>query len=1111
MEIIFKTTLLSKKSALTFIMRSFIFLLCTAVFGLSPRDLLSQDTKIVVDADKTVSTEEIFDMIDRQTDYSFVYNPSLFKSLPAVYLKKGSITVNKLLQKNLYASNFNITINKNNTIFIKEKILKKLLVQQKEIKGNITDENGDPLPGASVIEKGTTNGTQSDFDGNFSIGVNDGNAVLVVSYIGFLTKEIAVGEQTTIAVVLMEDAASLDEVVVVGYGEQSRKKVTNAVASIKSTDLVSAPIASFDEGLAGQLPGVQIVQTSGFPGGSSDINIRGIGTLTAGTKPLIVIDGFPYENFNLSSIHPNDIESVDVLKDAASAAIYGSRGSNGVLLVTTKKGKQGDIKFSYSGFTGFQEVAKTVDVQDAYERARFTAQVRINQGQSPSPLFQPYIDGTPGLTNTNWQDEIFRSASIQSHNISISGATEKMNFFVSTSYFDQEGIVVGSNYDRFNFRANLNFDISEKFRAGFIIAPSFSNQNRVSEQDHKGNGIILTVLIANPLFSAYNNDGSLNLSGDMILGARANGGLAQTENPVAMALLNENKRNEFDILAGGFFEFEPIEDLAFKTYLGASYTSTNENVFSPNTVGAYKVFVDDKQATASNGSAERRNWVIENTLSYGKTFNHNHNLNVLLGQTFQTENTSTTLPNPLLSQTTNINGILTTINPLFEEKWSLISYLGRVNYDFKDKYILSASIRRDGSSRFGTNTKWGWFPSVSGAWRLSQEDFFNSEIFSELKLRGSWGVAGNNSIPNYGSIPLLGSANYVGNTGVAPSTSPNENLSWEQTNTLDIGLDFGLFNNKLSFTVDYYKAITNDLLLNVPVPAHSGNTSSLRNIGKVQNYGFEFAIRVSNIKLGEVKWSSTFNISTNKNKVLELGPGQGRILTSLHTTEVGKPLGSYYIYRLLGLFETQEQIDNAPTHPEQELGDYRYDDLDGDGEITANDREIGGDFFPDYTFGFSNSFNYKNFDFNFLLQGKQAYEIYNGTGFFIRNLQGWGNGHADINNYYTTSNPRATFAHPGKHVKTYERSKLLIEDGSYIRLRSISLGYTMPESIIDNIFIDKLKIYISAKNLFTITDYTGFNPEVSRNRSNTGAIQPGVDYGAYPVDKSIVLGLNLSF
>jgi len=452
--------------------------------------------------------------------------------------------------------------------------------------------------------------------------------------------------------------------------------------------------------------------------------------------------------------------------------------------------------------------------------------------------------------------------------------------------------------------------------------------------------------------------------------------------------------------------------------------------------------------------------------------------------------------------------------PKFEDKWSLISYLSRLNYDYKDKYIISGSVRRDGSSRFGENTKWGWFPTVSGAWRVNKESFFKSKTINELKARASWGITGNNGIPNYGAIPLLGAANYGDLEGSAPITSPNQNLSWEETSTLDLGIDLGLFDGKLSFTADYYNANTNGLLLDVPVPSHSGYTTSLRNIGKVNNSGFEFALNINKVKLGYVKWSSTINISTNKNEVLELGPDQDRILESYHITEIGQPIGSYYTYRKIGVFQTQEQINNAPTHPEMRLGDYIFADIDGDGKITSNDREISGDFFPDYTFGFSNTFKYKNFSFNFLIQGKQGYEIFNGTSFFIRNLEGWSNGHSDINNYYSAENPEATYASPGKHVKTYEQSDLFVEDGSYIRLRKVSIKYSLPETFLENISLTSATIYLSATNLFTITNYSGFNPEVSSRNNSFNSSQtttPGFDYGAYPIAKTIVMGLNLSF
>jgi TonB-linked SusC/RagA family outer membrane protein len=523
--------------------------------------------------------------------------------------------------------------------------------------------------------------------------------------------------------------------------------------------------------------------------------------------------------------------------------------------------------------------------------------------------------------------------------------------------------------------------------------------------------------------------------------------------------------------------------------------------------------VENKQATAFNSFFERKNWMVENTATYNTKFNKKHHLKLLIGQSYQTEDINTTGSSPLAAQIVDVDGVKTTTFPKFEEKWSLLSYISRLNYDYKDKYIFSGSIRRDGSSRFGVNTKWGWFPAVSAAWVINNESYFKSKTINELKARISWGITGNNGSPNYGAISLLDDANYGETAGLAAATSPNQNLSWEQTSTLDTGLDISFFNGKISFTADYYKAITDGLLLDVPVPAHSGYNTSLRNIGKVQNTGFEVALNINKAKLGYIKWNSTLTFSTNKNEVLELGPDQDRILTDFHITQVGQPIGSFYTYRKIGVFQTQEQINTAPLHPEMRLGDYIFADLNGDNKITQDDREISGNFFPDFTYGFSNTFKYYNLTFSFLLQGKQGYEIFNGNSFFIRNLEGWSNGHSDINDYYSDSNLDAAYASPGKHVKTYEKSDLFVEDGSYIRLRKISIKYSIPQKLIKRMFIDKLAIYAAATNLFTITNYTGFNPEVSSNNSsfNNQKITPGFDYGAYPVAKTIVLGLNLTF
>ena len=710
---------------------------------------------------------------------------------------------------------------------------------EKQITGTVTNEKDEVVPGVNVILKGSNQGTITDFNGKYILNVADSeNTTLIFSMMGFITQEVSIDNRTLINVTLKENVSNLENVVVVGYGEQSKAKVINSIASIKGTEITGTAITSFDEGLAGQLTGIQIIQESGAPGSNAKIDIRGIGTLTAGTSPLIVVDDFPFEKLDLNSIDPNSIESIDILKDAAATAIYGSRGANGVIIVTTKKGKS-DFKVSYNGYIGFQQVTKTINMQNAYEFAKFVSTARENRGRTTPDLYKPYINGDKGLTNTNWQNEIFRTAPINSHGITLSGTTNKINFFVSTNYLTQKGIVLGSYYDRLNFRANLNLNVSEKLKAGFNLAPSYSHRNKVSEGDHKNNGVFLTALMANPVFKPYNDDGSLNTSGDMILSAR-NNGQATVENPVALALRNKDERKRFNMLGGGFLELKPFESLTLKSYMGFNMDFGTREYLSPKTVGAYKILSKDKQAKALNSFHQTINNIFQNTLNYKEIFGNINNVNLLVGQSFQTESLEYTSKNPLQSETRVINEISTTSYPLYKEKWALISYFSRLNYDFKDKYILGVSIRTDGSSRFGKNNKWGWFPSVSGAWRLSQESFFKIDVVSEFKIRGSWGITGNNNISNYGAISLLEPSNYGDNNGLSPSTSPNENLSWEKTNTFDIGIDISFFDNKMSITADYYRAVTNDLLLEVPVPSHSGNTSSLRNIGKVLNQGFEF-------------------------------------------------------------------------------------------------------------------------------------------------------------------------------------------------------------------------------------------------------------------------------
>jgi TonB-linked SusC/RagA family outer membrane protein len=1124
-------------------MRSFIFLFCTTVFSFSTGDVLSQNVTITINDNITVTVEEVLDMIDKQTDYSFVYRPNLFDGLPLIKLKKGVVKVNDLLSKSLSLDGYEIIVNKNDTIVIKEIPPKKLLPQQKSVSGTVTDSNGQPLPGANILEKGTTNGVQTDFDGNFSLTLTDQNAILIVSYIGFLTQEISVDNQSDLTIVLQEDTAKLDEVVVVGYGSQSRRKVTGAIAGVKAEQIEDIPVTSFDQALAGQLPGVQVSAGTGSPGVSSDIKVRGIGTLTAGSSPLLVVDGFPAENINLSDINPNDIESIQVLKDAASAAIYGSRGSNGVILVSTKKGKQGKTEFSFNSYTGFQQVSNTYDLANGYQWAEFQTENYRNLGVfAPDyvpDVYQPYLAGTPGLTDTDWQDEIFRSAPISSYQFSARGGNEDTKFFVSGEYFDQDGIIISTDFKRYSFRTNLESNIFKNPESSFIknvklgvnLVPSYSTNNKVSEIHHGGDGIVITSLFAYPNFTAYNPDGSLTISEQIIFGQSPTGlqnNGARFENPVAVAIQREQLLRRFNIIGSTYLDFTLTDNLNFKTYFGLNYSDAEQNIFRPSSIGTRR----NRAFVAASGRIDankRFNYITENTLNYKKTFNEDHNIDVLAGYSFQKERLFSnflTSTNASANNFSTFNGSnIITGGDTDEQEWSLVSYIGRLNYDYKGKYLLSASFRRDGSSRFGDNSKWGNFPSVSMGWRASEESFLqDNETISDLKLRASWGITGNNLIPNYGGTAILGAANYGNLGGLSSLTSPNANLSWEETKQIDFGVDLGLFNNKLSIIADYYKSTTDGLLLNVPVPSQSGFTTSLQNLGEVENKGFEFAISANNIKLGEVEWSSSFNISTNKNTVVSLGTDQTQIISKHHKTEIGRPIGEFYGWNIIGVYNTQDEID-ASAHVTSgrgtSPGDYQFEDVNGDGQINNDDRKVIGNPAPDFTYGFSTSFKYKGFDLSTLIQGSVGHDILNFNYYFLTLGGGFGNALEErvTGRWQSPSNPGTGFARAGENNGGFlDQSNMIIEDASFLRIRNITLGYTLDQDISKKVGIDKVRIYFSSINPFTFTDYTGYNPEVNTTTdtvtsgpANGGPLKQGIDWGGYPTAKSFTFGLNLTF
>jgi len=698
---------------------------------------------------KNVAITKIFTAIEDQTDYKFTYSK---KQLSDIRIERIQFKAEKLQSVLNYlqaqAPLEFMVINK--SIGVKVKPTKrsnstgdseaiKELIFNIPVTGKVTDAaTGEPLVGATVQVKGTNVGTQTDAEGNFSLSIPENAPRLVVSYLGFATQEIAVGSQTTFMIRLQTDATAIEEVVVVGYGTQSKGSVTGAVSKLGSGKFDDFAVASIDQALAGQLAGVQIVQGSGTPGVSSNINIRGVNTLSAGTKPLLVIDGFPTENININDINPNDIESVEILKDASAAAIYGSRASRGVILITTKSGNSGHPAINFNFFTGIQQVGQRYELMDAYQLAQYQIENFQQRGglSATPPFLQPYLDGKAGLTDTDWQDEVFTEAPIQNYQLSFAGGNDKTKYYVSADYFDQQGVIKNTDFKRYTLRTNLTTNLYDQSTSAFLkniklgvnLSPSYSTSDRISEIHHNADGTVLISLYAFPYFPAYNSDGSLQISQQIKSVQSVPGfGVGAFENPLAILEYRKNPLERARLYGGTYLDFELIDGLHFKTYLGLDYASERESLFRPSNIGL-RNSAAPTTATANSSTNRILNWISENTLSYNKEFVGGHSIALLGGYTFQKEN----IQNNFLSGQNFPTDVVTTLSGATqltggtsrEEKWSLLSYLGRFSYGYEGKYLLTASVRRDGSSRFGANSKWGWFPSASVGWRVSEEPFF---------------------------------------------------------------------------------------------------------------------------------------------------------------------------------------------------------------------------------------------------------------------------------------------------------------------------------------------------------------------------------------------------
>jgi TonB-linked SusC/RagA family outer membrane protein len=1022
------------------------------------------------------------------------------------------------------------------------------------VNGQVTEKaTGQPLVGVSIRVKGGTDGVASDASGNYQIRV-PANSTLLFTYIGYSDVEEVVGNRSVISPKLDNNDKALNEVVVVGYGSQSRREITGSVASVNAKQIQDRPVVSFGEAMAGQMAGVQVQQTSAAPGGGISLKIRGTGSITAGNQPLYVIDGVPLDNSvstssaqgggvgnqspvnPLAAINPGDIQSIDVLKDAAATSIYGSRGANGVVLITTKQGAVGKSQISVNASYGFQEIAKRVGVMTNEEYARRQIDIRNNDwvragGKATDPnavrsgpafKIPEQFKNPSAHPYTDWQDEVYRRAPMQNYQIAASGGTESVRYYVSGNYQNQEGIILNSGFKKYAFRLNVDAKVSDKIRVGARVAPSYTN-NRISNAGGiEGSGAVAVTALGLPgFYPARTADGSYSRSYTL----NFDDGTTQNiiyNNALAFAEGIQNTMNQFSTVGSLFTTIDVAKNLQFKTSVSADVNTFSNNRFTPS-------YVSVNPSNGRSFSSANVSWINENTLTYDNSFAGKHNVNVLVGLTEQKSSFNSTMvtansfPNDLVP---TLNAGIVTGGSSSRSQWTLVSLLSRATYNFNEKYFLTATFRRDGSSRFGSDNKWGNFPSASAGWRISQEKFMaDVPAVSELKLRASYGFIGNNQIPDYASVGLISSANYILGSGdgaiingLAQNSLGNPVLGWEKAKEFDFGIDLGLFQNHLFLNFDYYNKLTSDLLLNVPVPLSTGYETALRNLGSLRNKGVEIALESRNFTRKNFTWTTNANISFNTNRVESLGAGGTPIIVAnraqenalTHITEIGKPLGSYWGLVFDGIYNTQEEVNASAHFPNTFPGDVRFKDLNADGQLNDADRTTIGNNLPKFTYGITNSFNVGSFDFGVSLQGVQDVDVLNLTKRAV-----YRNNATISNNYWRSPEEPGDGKTWGPNNSANNRniSTYFVEDASFLRIRNVTIGYRF-DKIFGGKVLKNARAYVNIQNLHTFTKYSGYNPEVNTTEGDpwiSSALTPGIDYGTYPVPRTIILGLNLGF
>lgn len=1153
-EILQKQSKVMKKRLQTYgiflkIMRISITQLFLAVMcvGLSyAKDSFAQellDKRITLRAEeKTIKT--ILTQIESETSIKFVYSPAAIDAK-----RKVSINAQNQSLKDLFDTFFS-------PLRIKYRLAGKKIVLSLEqhtssslnnnvletdiflpatsidfgIKGVVSDEKGERLPGVSVSIKGTTKGTTTNIKGEYNLEVTDTKVTLVFSYVGYLAQEILVGNQTKIDVLLKIDNKTLEEVLVVGYGSVKKSDLTGSVASLKKEDFNPGANSSIDQLMLGKAAGVQISQNSSEPGGGVSVRIRGVSSLNAGSDPLYVIDGLPIDNSTLLSsssggagtgtnsnprnplntINPNDIESIEILKDASATAIYGSRGANGVILITTKKGKNGKVNVGYDFNLGTQSVANKIDILDTQQYIKAMNDISKDEGRVSEFSNDAIAKIGAGV---NWQDQVLQRAMLNSHNLSVSGGDDKTTFFSSINYYDQDGVVKNTGIKKYIARVNLNRKLGENVRMGININSSLvKDQNSVDGLNNNENaGPLNSALLYDPTEPVYTSDGvTFNQSKNLTI-----------NNPLSLVegLTSNNETNR--TIGNLFIDFKILKGLEGKLNFGSDRQTARRDLYnSTKTLNGLSA-----KGIANIATLQRSNVLLEYTMTYNKDLNKNSKLNVLSGVTYQYFNQNSfagiirTFPSDVLG--TNNLGLGDTNNDNLtsqQEDNRLLSYLSRVNYSLYNKYLITASIRADGSSKFGTNNKYGYFPSVAFGWKLIEEKFI-PKFFNDLKLRASWGITGNQDIANYASLTTYTSGpSAVFNNSVVATTRPsriaNPDLKWESTEQLNIGIDASIWRGRLNATVDYFIKNTKDILLNLPLPRATGFESILSNVGKMQNKGFEFTINSINIDKAAFKWNTTINLSAIKNKVTDLGSiteivtGNVEAIGNTAIVRVGYPAYAYYGYIINGIFQQNDDIKNS-AQPSSKAGYPKFEDVNNDKKISPLDQVIIGSPFPDFTFGIQNTVTYKRFQLSFFIQGQKGGNQLNINVLesmypnnFRRNRLS-----EQVLNRWTPTNTDTKWP-SGAQPSAYGGGKvntLVLQDASYIRFKNFQLGYNLP--VKNTKVFQSARIYLTGQNLATITKYNGFDPEASAfGRSNVR-----LDYNGYPLARTYILGINVNF